>query len=81
LAPFQPIALVPCLEYFSIFVRKPKKYRIMGKGDKRSKRGKIRIGSFGVSRKRKKARKAAGAAAPKKAAAKKTAKKGGKKSE
>ena len=49
----------------------------MGKGDKRSKRGKIHIGSTGVSRPRKKKRKAgkaageAKAAAPKKAAAKK----------
>ena len=50
----------------------------MGKGDKRSKRGKIRIGSYGVSRKRKKAKKRTPAAA--KAAAKKSAKKGGKKS-
>lgn len=57
----------------------------MGKGDKRSKRGKIHIGTSGVSRPRKKkkaplkktAEKAAGAkkAAPKKAGAKKAAKK------
>jgi len=49
----------------------------MGKGDKKSKRGKIHIGSYGVKRPRKKAvKKAAPAkgekkAAPKKAAAKK----------
>lgn len=45
----------------------------MGKGDKRSKRGKIHIGTYGVKRKRKAAaKKAAGAkkAAPKKAAKK-----------
>ena len=51
----------------------------MGKGDKRSKRGKIHIGSSGVKRpKRKKVVKKAAApkkAAPKKAAAKKAAKK------
>jgi 30S ribosomal protein S31 len=52
----------------------------MGKGDKRSKRGKIRIGSYGVTRKRR-TKKAAGAAAPKKAAAKKAPKKAGKKAE
>lgn len=63
---------------------------IMGKGDKRSKRGKIHIGSTGVTRLKKKkaakkstvkpavkpaAKPAAKAAAPKKAAAKKAAKK------
>jgi ribosomal small subunit protein bTHX len=53
----------------------------MGKGDKRTKRGKIHIGSTGVTRlkKKKTAKKAASAApkkaAPKKAAAKKAAKK------
>ena len=48
----------------------------MGKGDKRSKRGKIHIGSFGVSRPRAtKASKTAKTAAPKKAGAKKSAKK------
>lgn len=55
----------------------------MGKGDKRSKRGKIHIGSTGVTRpKKKKAVKKSAvkavttkAAAPKKAAAKKAAKK------
>ncbi len=41
----------------------------MGKGDKRSKRGKIHIGSFGRLRKRKKAKKTA------KKAGKKTSKK------
>jgi 30S ribosomal protein S31 len=58
-------------------------YRIikttMGKGDKRSKRGKIHIGTYGVTRKRKKAvKKAAKNAAPKKAASKKAAKKAAK---
>jgi 30S ribosomal protein S31 len=56
---------------------------IMGKGDKRSKRGKIHIGSTGVTRpKKKKAVKKSAAkaepkkaAAPKKAAPKKAAKK------
>lgn len=45
----------------------------MGKGDKRSKRGKIHIGSYGVSRARKKKKTVAKSttAAPKKAAAKK----------
>lgn len=49
----------------------------MGKGDKRSKKGKIHIGSYGRLRPRKKAAKkgAAKKAAPKKAATKKTAKK------
>lgn len=42
----------------------------MGKGDQRSKKGKIHIGSYGRLRPRKKAAKAAGAAAPKKAAKK-----------
>jgi 30S ribosomal protein S31 len=55
----------------------------MGKGDKRSKRGKIHIGTSGVSRpKRKKATvTATAAAAPKKAAPKKAAKKAAKKAE
>ena len=56
----------------------------MGKGDKRTKRGKIHIGSSGVTRQKKKksAKKAAGKAAPKKAAAKKAApKKAAKKAE
>ena len=43
----------------------------MGKGDKRSKRGKIHIGSTGVSRLKKKKKAAKKPAAPKKAAAKK----------
>jgi 30S ribosomal protein S31 len=47
----------------------------MGKGDKRSKRGKIHIGSFGRLRPRKKAVKKA---APKKATPKKAAKKAAK---
>ena len=42
----------------------------MGKGDKKSRKGKIAMGSYGVTRKRKKATKtAAKKAAPKKAAA------------
>ena len=51
----------------------------MGKGDQRSKRGKIHIGSHGVTRPRKKkaVKKAAGAS-PKKAAPKKAAKKAAK---
>jgi len=49
----------------------------MGKGDKRSKRGKIRTGSYGNSRRRKKAKPAS--AAPKKEAPKKAAKKAAKK--
>lgn len=57
----------------------------MGKGDKRSKRGKIHIGSTGVSRPRKKkkaVKKSASAPAPKKAATKKAAtKKAAKKAE
>ena len=56
----------------------------MGKGDKRSKRGKIHIGSTGVSRpkKNKVVKKGATKAAPKKAAAKKApAKKAAKKAE
>lgn len=58
----------------------------MGKGDKRSKRGKIHIGSAGVSRpaKKKKPVKSAGsrpAAAAKKATAKKATKKAAKKAE
>ena len=52
------------------------KINFMGKGDKRSKRGKIHIGSTGVKRpKKKKAAKKSAAAAPKKAAAKKAPKK------
>jgi ribosomal small subunit protein bTHX len=51
------------------------KLLFMGKGDKRSKRGKIHIGSTGVTRlkKKKSAKKAAKKEAPKKAAAKKAA--------
>ena len=46
----------------------------MGKGDKKSRKGKITMGSYGVSRPRKVVKKAAKkAAAPKKAAAKKAA--------
>lgn len=44
----------------------------MGKGDKKSKRGKIHIGTYGVKRRKKKA--AAKKAAPKKAAKKATKK-------
>jgi ribosomal small subunit protein bTHX len=47
----------------------------MGKGDKRSKRGKIHIGSFGVSRPRATKTAKAAKTAPKKAGAKKAAKK------
>ncbi len=48
----------------------------MGKGDKRSKRGKIHIGTYGRTRPKKKAAKKANAAAKKgKAAPKKAAKK------
>lgn len=55
----------------------------MGKGDKKSKRGKIHIGSTGVSRPKKKkvVKKAAKKAAPKKAAKKAAAKKAAKKAE
>lgn len=51
----------------------------MGKGDQRSKRGKIHIGTTGVSRPKKKAVKKTAAAAPKKAAKKAPAKKAAKK--
>jgi 30S ribosomal protein S31 len=47
----------------------------MGKGDKKTKRGKIQIGSFGVKRPRKKAAPKKAAAPAKKAAPKKAAKK------
>lgn len=47
----------------------------MGKGDKKSKKGKIHIGTYGVRRPRKKAAKKTAAKPGKKAAAKKTAKK------
>lgn len=55
----------------------------MGKGDKRSKRGKIHIGTSGVSRPKRKKSTATSAApaAPKKAAPKKAAKKAAKKAE
>ena len=55
----------------------------MGKGDKKSRKGKITMGSYGVLRPRKTAKPAtAKTAAPKKAAAKKAApKKAGKKAE
>ncbi|NBQ46970.1 MAG: 30S ribosomal protein THX [Sphingobacteriia bacterium] len=53
----------------------------MGKGDQRSKRGKIHIGTTGVSRPKKKAVKKTAAAAPKKAAKKAPAKKAAKKAE
>ena len=50
----------------------------MGKGDKRSKRGKIHIGSYGRTRPAKKAAKKANAAAKKAKAAPKKAKKAAK---
>ena len=54
----------------------------MGKGDKKSRKGKITMGSYGVTRPRKKAKTSASKAAPKKAAAKKAApKKAAKKAE
>ncbi len=55
----------------------------MGKGDKRTKRGKIHIGSTGVSRlkKKKAAKKAASKTAPAKAAKKAAPKKAAKKAE
>lgn len=54
----------------------------MGKGDKRTKRGKIHIGSTGVTRQKKKAvKKSAAKAAPKKAAKKAAPKKAAKKAE
>lgn len=46
----------------------------MGKGDKKTRKGKIRLGSYGVSRPRKK-KKTAAKAKSKPASAKKTAKK------
>ena len=52
----------------------------MGKGDKRSKKGKRRLGSYGNSRRRKKAiKKAKGKSAPVVKTAKKPAKKAAKK--
>lgn len=45
----------------------------MGKGDKKSRKGKIAMGSYGNTRPRKKAVKAAAKAGSKKAAAKKAA--------
>jgi len=54
----------------------------MGKGDQRSKRGKIRAGSYGNSRRRRKARKTGAApAVNNKPGAKKPAKKAAKKAE
>jgi ribosomal small subunit protein bTHX len=47
----------------------------MGKGDKKTKKGKIHIGSYGVKRPRKAKKKAATAKKAKKASAKKAAKK------
>jgi 30S ribosomal protein S31 len=52
--------------------------KTMGKGDKRSKRGKIHIGSYGRTRPKKKAAKKANAAAKKGKAAPKKAKKAAK---
>jgi 30S ribosomal protein S31 len=51
----------------------------MGKGDKKSRRGKIHIGTYGVKRPRNKA-KSASAAAPAKKEGKKSASKASKKS-
>lgn len=45
----------------------------MGKGDKKSRKGKIAMGSYGVRRPRKKAKTAAAKSAPKKAATPKKA--------
>lgn len=55
----------------------------MGKGDKKSRKGKIAMGSYGVTRPRKKATKAVTAKsdAPKKAAKKAAPKKAAKKAE
>ena len=55
----------------------------MGKGDKRSKKGKIRLGSYGNSRRKRNPAKtkAKAAASAKKTAAKKPAKKAAKKGE
>lgn len=53
----------------------------MGKGDKKSRKGKIAMGSYGVTRPRKKATTAAAADAPKKAAKKAAPKKAAKKAE
>lgn len=50
----------------------------MGKGDQKSRRGKIHIGSFGNLRPRKKAKPTTAAATGEKAAPKKTAKKAAK---
>jgi ribosomal small subunit protein bTHX len=58
--------------YFYVIIKK-----IMGKGDKRSKRGKVHIGTYGVTRKRKQAKRARKEAA-KKAAPKKAVKKAAK---
>ena len=44
-----------------IFILLPQLIKTMGKGDKRSKRGKIHIGTFGRTRKRKAAKKAGAA--------------------
>jgi 30S ribosomal protein S31 len=73
----EEIAQLPLIRKFNFLLLQKTKHPIMGKGDKRSKRGKIRIGSTGVTRPRKKKKKAAKkeapvkVAVPKKAAAKK----------
>ena len=53
----------------------------MGKGDKKSRKGKIAMGSYGVTRPRKKATTAAKSDAPKKAVKKAAPKKAAKKAE
>jgi ribosomal small subunit protein bTHX len=58
-----------------IFLLLQQLIKTMGKGDKRSKRGKIHIGSYGRTRPKKKAAKKAAAAAKKGKAAPKKAKK------
>jgi ribosomal small subunit protein bTHX len=58
------------IEFISLLLRQLTK--TMGKGDKRSKRGKIHIGTYGRTRKRKAAKKAGAAA--KKTTAKKSKK-------
>lgn len=71
------------LLYCNVFFTFTQTKFTMGKGDQRSKRGKIHIGTSGVSRpkRKKKASVAVAAAAPKKAAPKKAAKKAAKKAE
>lgn len=63
---------------FIFLLLHPQLIKTMGKGDKRSKRGKIHIGSYGRTRPKKKAAKKANAAAKKGKAAPKKAKKAAK---